>query len=158
MNAVDIVILVIVVAAVITGLRRGFIVQVAAMLGAVVALGVAKLEYADVRHLLLQVVSKSPWITVISYLLIFFVVWGAILVVARKIRSIARFLLLGWLDRLLGAVLGLLQALLVIELLLYLGKRVPNGALHHAVNHARLTPAFLHALPYISHWFPHVPH
>jgi membrane protein required for colicin V production len=156
-NYVDIAILVLLALAIISGLRQGFIMMVAGILGAVVALGVARLEYADVRHILAQAVGHSPWLTVIAYLLVFLVVWGAIIVIARKIRLLARLFLLGWLDRLGGAIIGFLQGLIVADLLLYLGRRVPNKQLHHAVKHSLLGPAFAHAFPYISHWFPHIP-
>ncbi|MDQ2742786.1 MAG: CvpA family protein [Chloroflexota bacterium] len=156
MNAVDIIILLFLLFGFLTGLRRGFILEVATILGAVVALSVAKVEYAAVRHLLLQVAPKSSWLTVISYLIVFLVIWSVIVTLARLARKALRLLFLGFFDRLGGAVVGVLQAALIVELLLYLGKRVPNHALHHAINHSKLAPAFLQAIPYIDRLFPHV--
>jgi membrane protein required for colicin V production len=153
---VDIVILALLVISMLGGFRQGFILMVAGILGAVVALGVARLEYGQVKHLLAQIAPHSSWLTVISYLLVFLVVWGAIILIARKVRLVARILLLGWLDRLGGAAIGIIQGLLVVELLVYLGKRVPNHTVRHAVNHSLLGPSFTHALPYIMHWFPHI--
>src|SRR5947209_17416457 len=98
MTIVDIVILAILVAAVLGGIRQGFIMQVATILGVVAALAVAKLEYPDVRRFLAQFASGSQWLTVISYMLVFLVIWGAIIVLARRLRSIAHLLLLGWMD------------------------------------------------------------
>jgi membrane protein required for colicin V production len=157
-TVVDIVIIAVLAAGVLGGIRQGFIMQVATILGAVVALGVAKLEYRDVRQYLAHVASGSQWLTVISYLIVFLVIWGAVVVIARRIRTLARFLLLGWLDRIGGAIVGLLQGLLLVDLLLYLGKRLPNSALHHAIKHSLLGPSFSQVFPYINHWFPHVPH
>lgn len=142
----------------IVGFRRGFIMEVAVLMGAVIALAVAKLAYPDVRHQLAHVASKSPWLTAIAYLGVFLVVWSAIIMVARIVRKIAHLLMLGLFDRLGGAVLGVLQNALVLELLLYLGKRVPNHALHLAIKHSTLAPVFLRAVPLVDRLFPHVPY
>lgn len=142
----------------ISGFRRGFIMEVAVILGAVVALAVAKLAYPGVRHELAHVAAKSPWLSAISYLGVFLVVWSAILILARVARRAARFLMLGLLDRIGGAVVGVLQGALLLELLLYLGKRVPSHALHLAIKHSALAPSFLRAVPVVDRLFPHVPY
>jgi membrane protein required for colicin V production len=157
-NAADIVIIVLLALGFLNGLRQGFVVEVATIFGAVVALAIAKAEYSPVRHLLATVAPRSPWLTVISYLAVFLVVWAVIVAVARKIRLLVRLLFLGWLDRLGGAIVGVLQAALLIELLLYLGKRVPNRGLHRFIAHSSLAPNFLHVIPTINRLFPHVPH
>jgi membrane protein required for colicin V production len=157
MTVIDVIILALLIASMLNGFRLGFVVEVATILGAVVALGVAKLEYVDVRHVLAHLAPKSPWLTVIAYLLVFLLVWGGIMIVAYKVRFVVRLLLLGWLDRLGGAIIGLLQGLILVELLVYLGKRVPNHAIHHAVKHSLLGPSFQQVIPYIHHWFPNIP-
>jgi membrane protein required for colicin V production len=155
-NVVDFIILVVLALAMLGGFSQGFIVEIATIAGAVIALAIAKLEYGVVRNLLEQVVGHSRWVTAISYLVVFLVVWGAIIAIARVIRRIARLFLLGFADRLGGAVIGLLQGALVVELLLYLGNRVPSAELHRLIHHSRLAPSFLHIVPYIDKLFPHV--
>lgn len=157
MTAIDVVIVVLLVAATFGGFRQGFIVEAAGILGAIAALAIARLEYPDVRNVLANIAGGSSWLTVISYLLVFVIVWGAILLVARRIRSVIRLLRLGLPDRVGGAVIGFLQGALVIELLLYLGKRGPNQSLRHAITHSTLGPTFLNLLPYLHRLFPHVP-
>jgi membrane protein required for colicin V production len=156
MNAVDLVVIVLLVIGVAVGFRAGFVVEVAVILGAVVALAVAFVEYSTIRAILTQFVHTSQWVTVISYLLVFVIIWGVIIWVARKVRTVVRFLLLGFFDRLGGAVIGLLQGAILGELFLYLALHVPNHALHHAVRHSRLGPSFLHVVPYLDHLFPHI--
>jgi membrane protein required for colicin V production len=141
-----------------TGFRRGFIVEVAVILGAVVALAVAKLAYPDVRHQLAHLAGRSPWLSAVAYLGIFLIVWSAIMILARAARKAAHLLMLGLPDRLGGAVLGVLQSLLLLELLLYLAKRVPNHSLRLAIKHSVLAPVFLRAVPLIDRLFPHVPY
>lgn len=156
MTWVDIAIIVILAGTTFAGFRQGFIVEVATIVGAVVALAVARLEYHNVRHVLAQVLSHSPWLTAISYLVIFMVVWGVIIFAAQRLRSAVRMLMLGGVDRLGGAIIGLLQGILLVELLLYIGRRLPAHDLRHAINHAQLTPIFTHALPLLHKLFPHV--
>jgi membrane protein required for colicin V production len=158
LNVVDVIIILGLVAGFITGFRRGFIMEVALILGAVVALAVAKLAYPDVRHQLSHVAAKSPWLSTISYLGVFLIGWAAIMILARVARRTARLLMLGTFDRLGGAVVGVLQSAILLELLLYLGKRVPNHTLHHAITHSMLGPAFLRIVPVVDRLFPHVPY
>lgn len=157
MNAVDIAMLILLLLSAFSGFRRGFVLEIAGIFGAVVALGVAHLEYPDVRATLQQFAPNSPWLTVVAYLIVFLVVWGAIVILARKIRSLLRLMMLGWLDRLGGALIGLIQGALLVELLLYFARRVPSGDLRHLANHAALAPAFLSVMPLVNHFFPHVP-
>ncbi|GAC1326775.1 MAG: hypothetical protein NVS2B16_09290 [Chloroflexota bacterium] len=157
MNAVDIVILVILAFGVIAGFRQGFILQSASILGSIVALTVARAEYTPVRDALMRVAPHSPWLTAIAYLIVFLVVWGAIVAAARIIRRLARLMLLGWADRIGGVLLGLLQSALVLEVLIYFGKRLPNSGLHLLLKQAAFAPFFLDVIPFLSKLFPHVP-
>lgn len=157
MNAVDLVMLALLALSALAGFRRGFVLEVAGILGAIVALGVARVEYADVRTTLQQFAPHSPWLTIVAYVLVFLVIWGAIIIIARKVRSLVRLMMLGWLDRLGGVAIGLVQGALLVELLLYFTRRVPNGELRHLANHSALAPAFLSVMPLLNHLFPHVP-
>lgn len=157
MNALDVLLLILLAVTAFAGFRQGFIVEVAGILGAVAALGVARLEYVDVRTILEQLAAKSPWLTIVAYVLVFLVVWGAIIIVARKLRLLVRLMMLGWLDRLGGAIIGLVQGALLVALLLYFARRVPQTGIRHLANHSALAPTFLSAMPLLSHVFPHVP-
>ena len=157
MNWVDIAIILILIWGVLGGFRRGFMVTVAGILGALLGFAIAKAQYHPVRDVLASFAPHSPWLTVISYLIVFLVVWGLILTLARVLRRVAHLLLLGPLDRLGGAIVGILQSALLLELLLYLGKRVPNKDLAHAVKHSVLAPSFLKLIPTLHQFFPHIP-
>jgi len=156
MNLVDAIILVVLAGGVVAGFRQGFVVELATMVGAFIGLAVARMDYTIVTNVLGSAFPHSKWLTAFSYLLVFAVVWALVVGIARAARRVLRWLFLGWADRLAGAVLGLVPALLLVELLLYLGKRVPNKDLHHAINHAQLAHSFLHLVPYVDRWFPHV--
>lgn len=157
MTIADLVIVAVLALSAFAGFRRGLILEVAAIAGIFIALSVAHVEYPDARHLLTTVFPHGRWTTIIAYLLVFLVVWQAIMVIARKIRSVARLLFLGWLDRLLGALVGLVQGLLLVELLLYLGRRAPNHEVRRLVAQAPLTLRFQQVIPYLHHLFPALP-
>ena len=159
MNSVDIIVLAVLAFGALSGFVQGFVVELASILGAFVGLFVARLEYTVVRNLLETVLPKSSWVTAISYLIVFLVVWMAIVAIARKVRTVIRLFLLGWADRIGGALLGLLPGALLVELLLYLGQRVPEAGLHRAIKHSTLAPSFMRIVPYIHQLFPHMqPH
>jgi len=157
MNSVDIGIVVILILSLLGGLWRGFILQVASILGALAAFGIARLEYQDVSRSLQHIMPHSSWLPIVSYLAVFLVVWIAIILIARRIRSMAHLLFLAWADRLGGAVIGVVQGLLLVELLLYLGRRSPATELKHLINQAVLTPTFVQLFPYLHRLFPHLP-
>jgi membrane protein required for colicin V production len=156
-NGLDIAILAVLAVGALLGFRQGFVMEVATILGAVAALGVARLEYGDVRTSLQRIVAHSPWLTTVAYLVVFFVIWAAIIILARKVRLLVRLMMLGWMDRIGGAIIGLIQGALLVELLLYLARRVPNTGMRHLAVHSALAPAFLAVAPSLTHLFPHVP-
>jgi membrane protein required for colicin V production len=155
-NAADVLILAVLALGMLAGFRRGFVLQVATILGAIVALVIARLEYQVVQSVLLLVLPISAWVTIVSYLIIFFAIWVVIIFLARKVRLLLRLMFLGWADTLGGVVVGLLQGAIMVELLLYLGKRSQNHTIIRLIAHSRLAPAFLGIIPYINQLFPHV--
>ncbi|MGH2447933.1 MAG: CvpA family protein [Chloroflexota bacterium] len=156
MNWVDIAIVVLLALDVLYGLHRGFILEVATIIGVLAALAVAKADYSVVRNLLDPLVHGHPhWLTVVSYLIVFVVVWAAILVVAGRIRSLIHLLFLGWLDRLAGGFVGLIQGLILVVVLLGLAKHYPNHTLRHALHHSQLASSLGRAGPYVDHLLPH---
>jgi len=157
MNIVDVVIVAGCVLGAVAGLRRGFIVEVANILGAFVAFGVARIWYKPVQHALHGVAPSSTWVTALSYLIVFLAVWGAINVVARLARRIARVAMLGWADRFGGLLVGLLQSALVLELLLYLGRHWASPDVHRVIAQSSLAPMFVDMIPYLNKLFPHMP-
>lgn len=133
------------------------ILEVATILGVFLALAVARAEYADVRRLLAQAAPHSPWLTVIAYLIVVAIVWGAVMLLARRIRGVIRMLRLGLPDRLGGAAIGLLQGAIVIELLIYLAQHVHDRNLSQLVHNSTLAGAFTQVVPYLHQLFPQIP-
>lgn len=157
MNGFDVVLLLVLAGSVLNGFRQGFIVQIASIVGVVIGLAVARQEYVDVRHAITSVAPHGPWTTVVAYLIVFLVVWTAVVLVARRIRFLVRLMLLGPLDRLGGALIGLLEGIVVAVLLVYVGDRVHNHNLHTAIHQSTLGPRFGQFNRALDRFFPHIP-
>ena len=119
MNIVDIVILICFVPALIRGISRGFVEQALALVGLVAGIWAAIHYYLPFQE------SLKPYITidetamkVASFALILIVVVLAAKLIALLVKRILKFVLLGWLDKLLGILFALGVALVIIGLVI----------------------------------------
>ena len=109
MNALDIILLICLVPAVVQGFAKGFIHQLVA--GAWLSFRFSGLvctwlePYLEVSPAVLQA---------IAFFLIMLVVMAVLALVGKAVRSILKFAMLGWLDKLLGMAFALLKAGLAI--------------------------------------------
>ena len=118
-NVVDIIILICCVPALVQGFRKGFISQavslVSLVLGAWLAfkfsepVGEWLKSFADVNGVILQVLSFS---------LIFLVVYLILLLLGKLAQNLVKVVMLGWLDKLLGMTFALLKMLLALGLVI----------------------------------------
>ncbi|MGL5938553.1 MAG: CvpA family protein [Phocaeicola sp.] len=120
MTAIDIVILVIIALGLIDGLRKGFVRQLAATVGVIAGLFVARSLYIYVAKQAVPILGTSNQIT---ELLAFILIWGAVPVVFSSIASLLSRLLktihLGWLDSWLGGALGALKYICILSIVAY---------------------------------------
>ena len=113
MNSFDIIVMVIVVLGLVRGAFRGFVKEVASIVGVVAAFYGASVYYSMVGELLV------PWIEVETYreLLGFFITFMVIVVGvglgATLLRYFLKIALLGWVDRFCGMIFGAAKGLLV---------------------------------------------
>ena len=118
MTTIDIVILVVVGASAVVGFAKGAIRQLAAVAGLLAGLVAARALYASLAEKLCPALTDSLTVAqTLSFILIWIVVPLAFMLVARLLTRLADIVCLGWLNRLLGGVLGAVQSLLVIALL-----------------------------------------
>lgn len=121
MNALDVVILLILIIGAIAGLRRGLIAQVFSIAAILLS---AWLSYtcssafgewlADYVH------AEGFWIKIIAFLLIFIGVGLLCRLLSKILEKIFSIAMLGWLNRVLGAVLAVAKYALVIGLAIIL--------------------------------------
>lgn len=128
MAAIDILILIIFVAAVLYGLRRGAICQTGDLLALFAGVLACRLFGDTVSHLILALTSGSDTpsptagysASVIGNLVVYLAVYIVVRMLARGARTICRALMLGPIDRILGAIFTVLEWMLGLSLVLNL--------------------------------------
>jgi membrane protein required for colicin V production len=114
MNWLDIVIIVILAIQVITGFAQGFIKALAGLVGLIVGIFVAGRFYENLAGSLLGFISNTDVANVAAFVLILMVIWGIFSVLASLLTKLVSVAFLGLLNRLLGAVFGLIMGALFI--------------------------------------------
>jgi membrane protein required for colicin V production len=110
MHAFDIVFGSIVLVLVFLGIRRGFVEEVMRLTAIVIGFIGAFTFY---RHLIpkLSFLSHSPHIiAVVSFLIVFFCIAFGIVCIGKIIKKMIKLTMMGWLDRLCGAGIGVIKA------------------------------------------------
>lgn len=118
MTTLDIIILVVLGAGAIVGFSKGFLKQLASLLGLIVGLLIAKALYATVAERVFLPLTDSLTVAQgIAFVVIWLAVPLAFLLLASLLTKAMEAVSLGWVNRLLGAVLGALKAALLVSLL-----------------------------------------
>ncbi|MBQ2090964.1 MAG: CvpA family protein [Bacteroidales bacterium] len=121
MNGIDVLFLVLLVPFIIRGIKLGFVVQAAAIIAIVAGTWIA----FRFSGLLAQWIGRVWEVSEMTLHIVAFVIilLAAVLVfnlIGRAIEKIVRFALLGWLDKILGAVMGAVKVFLVLGILILL--------------------------------------
>lgn len=110
MEIIDIVIAVLLVVGLVSGLRDGLVKQVAALVGLIAGLLVGKALYVSVGDWLMSVFSLSDRVAYLTaFILILIVVPLLFSLVGWLVSKILRAICLGWLNRLLGGLVGVVK-------------------------------------------------
>jgi len=141
MNALDYVILGIVVFSTLVAASHGFFSEVFSFAGVVVGYLLAAWQYGRLAPFVLPYV-KAPWIAnLVSFLSIFIVVAVIAGAIGKLMRWSAAEAGLRWFDRLLGGAFGLVRGVLAITVLvLAFASFSPESAL---LEHSEMAPYFL---------------
>ncbi len=118
MNILDILIAVIVGFCLIRGIFRGIIKEVTSIFGVFIGFFVAYNYYPVVTHFLARFLANESYLNIISFFSVFTVVFLAVGLVGVILKRLFRAVALGWADRILGAIFGLVKAILIISVLL----------------------------------------
>ncbi|MGH9564449.1 MAG: CvpA family protein [Candidatus Angelobacter sp.] len=114
MNALDWLILVIMVLSVLLAAAQGFFFEVISLAGAVVGYLLAAWGYGRIAPWFLQYVKQQAFADLAAFLTIFIAVVLLAGAIARITRWAVREAGLRWVDRLLGAVFGLARGIVVV--------------------------------------------
>ena len=110
------------------GFRNGFIKEAARILGMVSGYITANNFYDDLMPFLEIHISNPNILTVVSYLCVFCVTLVIINTLAMLLQKIFELILLGWLNRLLGTLLGLIKGILVVSIIIFILEIAFNAA------------------------------
>lgn len=119
MNILDIILLVCFIPAIISGLRKGFIAQVVAIISIVLGVWLSVKFATLVGNWISQWIEASPQlINIISFAIIFIAVAVLLFTIGKLIEATIKIIMLGWLNKLLGVLFSMLKCILIIGLLI----------------------------------------
>jgi membrane protein required for colicin V production len=118
MNLLDISIFIVIALSTIRGFFRGFIQEASTILGLIASFFLASYYYNNLTLWLARFFPHHRLLlTVFCFLLLFFLCLYVFHLVALMIRKAIRLVFLGWLDRVLGGLFGLIKGTIIIFVL-----------------------------------------
>lgn len=120
MNILDIILLLCLIPALFSGLKKGFIAQVIAIIALVLGAWMACKFTLTVSGWLAGWLNTVPQIiNIIAFILIFAAVVFGLSALGKLLEASIRIILLGWLNKLLGVLFSLIKWLLIIGLAIF---------------------------------------
>ena len=139
MNLFDISIITILIYGLVRGVFRGLVREISSIVGVLGGFYAAYTYYPQVAKSLSPWISNPSYLNILSYLLIFSGVVLVVGILAVIIKYLLNIAYLGWVDRICGALFGLLKgALVVCVIFIVLTAFLPKGA--PLVRFSRLSP------------------
>ena len=121
MTVLDVVMIVITGFCLIRGIFRGLIKEISSIVGVLAGYYAAYTYYGYPAKLLSQWLSNSGYINLLSFFIIFCLVFLIISILGVIIKYLLSISHLGWADRISGAVFGLTKGILIAAILLLAG-------------------------------------
>lgn len=117
---IDIIVVILLVMAVIKGLRKGFVVAIFSFVAYLVGLAAAlKLSTLMAGYIGSNVAVSQRWLPFLAFFLVFVIVVLLVRLGAKAIEGAMRLLLLGWLNRLGGVLFYILIYFFIFSILLF---------------------------------------
>ena len=128
MSIIDIILLICFVPALINGVKKGFISQVISIVSLVAGVWIS-FEFASIfaEWIGKYIQASEKILNIVAFAVIMVGVFVVLGLVARFIEGIVKFVMLEWLNKLLGVVFSLLKAGLIIGLLIMLFSSLNNN-------------------------------
>ncbi len=145
MNWLDLVIVLLIAFFVVTAFSAGLIRELVTLVSVVVGVIMAGLFYDDLARDVLSFIDDEAAARAVAFLLLLGAVYLAGQLIAIMLKQVAAVLLLGWADRIGGALFGILKGLIVVEALLILLVTYPQLGLDDAIDGSALGSVFLDA-------------
>ena len=150
MNWVDVVIIIYLVVSVISGLMQGLIRTVLSIIGLIVGIILAAHFYKQLGNIL-TFISNRDVANIVAFIIILLVIMVIAALIAHFLRSLIKAIMLGWIDRLGGAVLGLILGMLSVSAFLSIIVKYTNSSL---IIDSKLAGFFLDKFPIVMGFLP----
>lgn len=135
----------------IRGYQEGLIRQVMTLIGLILGLKIASDNYLFLSSFMeIRLHFSHPIANIISFALLLFIVVGVMNLIGWLIRGLTKIVFLSPIDRIIGAIIGLLKGALVAYLVILLIAQIPYKGLAHELNKSALAHDFLTVTPYIQ--------
>lgn len=119
MNILDIILAILLVIALINGLRKGLISQLIAIISLVVGVWLSfKFSSAVSLWLSTKIEAAGGIVNIISFALILIAVIFGMNILGRIIEGAIKLIMLGWVNKLLGALFGTIKCILILGLII----------------------------------------
>ena len=99
------------------GIWEGCIRQLASIFALVVGFVVAGRLCTNFYHTILPFIRSPNLAFIVSYLILFIVIYLAVVLLGMGLKKVVDIVLLGWFDRVLGGLLGAAKALFIASLM-----------------------------------------
>tara|TARA_B110000263_G_scaffold85688_1_gene74824 strand:- start:298 stop:852 length:555 start_codon:yes stop_codon:yes gene_type:complete len=109
-----------------SGFRNGFIKEAARIVGMVGGFFAAHNFHDDLMPYLEVHIANPNILTVVSYLGVFCITLVIINTLAMVLQKFFELILLGWLNRLLGTLLGLIKGILMVSIIIFILEIAPT--------------------------------
>ena len=118
MNLFDMLAIVIFAFCVIRGVFRGLIKELSSIVGVLAGFYAAYSYYMIIAKPLSQWLAKPAYANILSFLIIFCLVFLAVSIIGIVIKYLMNIAFMGWVDRICGAAFGAIKGLLIVSVLL----------------------------------------
>jgi membrane protein required for colicin V production len=154
LNWVDILILAVIIWFAYAAFHAGLIREVVTIIGTIFAVALAGLFYLELSEDIKVVVDDTETAEIIAFAVIFGATLLASQLLALFLKQAASLLLLGLLDSIGGAVIGVAKGIILIEVALMAALTFPSLGFVNAVEESLFAPFFLDLLPFLKYILP----
>ncbi len=117
MSTLDAIIIIVLALFLARGIWTGFIKQVASIAALIIGFVIAGRFYGESSRLVIPFIDNQQAGFFIAYTLLFLVSFATVILLGILLKKVATLSLLGWFDRLLGGILGLIKGIFISCLL-----------------------------------------
>lgn len=135
MNALDIIFSILLSIFILIGVWKGFFKQIFALIGIAAGIFFAIIGFGPLSKVLTQVIPSLPsfiWL-ILSFLVIFVAIYISCQLLAGLFSKLSQLFLLGWLNRLLGGIIGGIKGITLMSLFLLIVGFLPLQSTLHDV-------------------------